>query len=288
MVRKEKWSDISIELAHPTVDSVEDRGTRGEHFSNKPEPPISNPVIDTICNRKSIRLFKPDPIPEEVLWTVLEAGRWAPSGEDIQTWYMIVIKDPEKRKRMSELSILHRRRNAVESRISRELTQFPDRFVHLSESRLKALKKARSRPPGGRRRGRFDARAWEAPVHLLVVGQRFNSGSMSCDVNLALENMLVAAVSLGLGCVILGAPRCVPGISAKDPIRMMYDMLKIPVDDYRISAWVCMGYPDQAPRHRPRFFIQDKVFFDEWGNWGEMPSSERQKHYMILPEYATL
>lgn len=287
MDRREIWSDKSIELAHPTIDPVKARSTCGEHFSNEPETPIKNPVIDAICNRKSIRLFKPDPISEEVLWTVLEAARWAPSGADRQPWYVIVINDPEKKRRMYELSLLIRRKGTIESRIPRELTQFADRFTRVSRPRMQDLQRALQQPAAKRKRGRFDARAWEAPIHLLVIGQRYNSGTMSCDINLAMENMLIAAVSLGLGTVILGAPRRAPGTSKKDPTRMMYDLLNIPVKDYRIAGWICMGYPDQSPKHRPRFFIQDKVFFNKWGNWNEMMRPKRPKRYLVFPEYAT-
>jgi len=68
----EKWNDDRVEDAHPTIDTVESSSTYSEHFSREPEPPIRNPVIEALCNRKSIRLFKPDPIPNAILWTVLE------------------------------------------------------------------------------------------------------------------------------------------------------------------------------------------------------------------------
>ena len=34
-------------------------------------------ILDIITSRKSIRRYKPDPVPEEMLMKVLEAGRWA-------------------------------------------------------------------------------------------------------------------------------------------------------------------------------------------------------------------
>jgi nitroreductase len=52
-----------------------------------------NEVIDTIRNRRTIRRFKPDPIDEEKLQMILEAGRWAPSFSNLQPWKFIVIKD---------------------------------------------------------------------------------------------------------------------------------------------------------------------------------------------------
>jgi nitroreductase len=283
---REKWDDAAIELAHPTIDSVKERSTYGEHFSNVPKPAIRNSVIDAICNRKSIRLFKSEAIPDEVLWTVLETARWAPSGTDIQPWYIIVIKDPEKRRRIYELTRLSSRKRTVQSRIPREQTLFTDRFTHLKRNRMRSLQRGLQKPATGRKRGRFDSRAWEAPVHLLVVGQRFNSGSMNCGVNLAVENMLIAAVSLGLGSVILGAPRQAPGTSVTDPVRLIYELFKIPINDYRIVSWICLGYPAQCPRHRPRFFIQDKVFVNEWAQWKSKPHFEKPRKYMIFPEYA--
>ena len=52
-----------------------------------------NEVINTIRNRRTIRRFKPDPIDEEKLQLILEAGRWAPSFSNLQPWKFIVIKD---------------------------------------------------------------------------------------------------------------------------------------------------------------------------------------------------
>jgi len=52
-----------------------------------------NEVLKTIKNRRTIRRFKPNPIDEEMLQMILEAGRWAPSFSNLQPWKFIVIKD---------------------------------------------------------------------------------------------------------------------------------------------------------------------------------------------------
>lgn len=52
-----------------------------------------NEVLKAITNRRTIRRFKPDPIGEEKLQMILEAGRWAPSFSNLQPWRFIVIKD---------------------------------------------------------------------------------------------------------------------------------------------------------------------------------------------------
>jgi len=52
-----------------------------------------NEVLKAIKNRRTIRRFKPNPIDEEMLQMILEAGRWAPSFSNLQPWRFIVIKD---------------------------------------------------------------------------------------------------------------------------------------------------------------------------------------------------
>ena len=52
-----------------------------------------NEVLNTIKNRRTIRKFKPNPIDDEMLQAILEAGRWAPSFSNLQPWRFIVIRD---------------------------------------------------------------------------------------------------------------------------------------------------------------------------------------------------
>jgi nitroreductase len=49
---------------------------------------------DVVRKRLSIRSYKPDPVPEDVLERILEAGRLAPSAKNYQPWKFIVVKDP--------------------------------------------------------------------------------------------------------------------------------------------------------------------------------------------------
>jgi nitroreductase len=52
-----------------------------------------NEVLKAIRNRRTVRRFKSNPIDEEMLQMILEAGRWAPSFSNLQPWRFIVIKD---------------------------------------------------------------------------------------------------------------------------------------------------------------------------------------------------
>lgn len=59
---------------------------------------------EVIRERKSVRKYKPDPISDEVLNRILEAGRIAPSAKNIQPWHFIVIKNPEIKEQVAEAS----------------------------------------------------------------------------------------------------------------------------------------------------------------------------------------
>ncbi|MGO8989701.1 MAG: nitroreductase family protein [bacterium] len=52
-----------------------------------------NDVLNTIKNRRTIRKFSPNPVDEEMLQMILEAGRWAPSFSNLQPWRFIVVRD---------------------------------------------------------------------------------------------------------------------------------------------------------------------------------------------------
>ena len=52
---------------------------------------------DVVRKRLSVRAYRPDPIPEETLTRILEAGRLAPSAKNLQPWKFIIITDPKQR-----------------------------------------------------------------------------------------------------------------------------------------------------------------------------------------------
>jgi FMN reductase (NADPH) len=49
--------------------------------------------MELVKTRRSIRRFKPDPIPDEYVDKIIEAARWAPSGFNSQPWEFVVIRD---------------------------------------------------------------------------------------------------------------------------------------------------------------------------------------------------
>ncbi|MBN2705725.1 MAG: nitroreductase [Deltaproteobacteria bacterium] len=63
-----------------------------------------NQLQQTIRERRSLRRFSARPVPDEMLDSILEAGRWAPSGLNNQPWRFALIRDPELRHRMAALT----------------------------------------------------------------------------------------------------------------------------------------------------------------------------------------
>ena len=56
-------------------------------------------VITAIEGRRSVRVYKPDPIPREILEAIIAAGTWAPNGFNQQPWRFVVVESEAMRKR---------------------------------------------------------------------------------------------------------------------------------------------------------------------------------------------
>lgn len=66
---------------------------------------LKNETLDTLFQRRSIRKYKPEMISEDELETILQAGIWAPSGMNRQSCRLVVIRQPERLKRLYALAM---------------------------------------------------------------------------------------------------------------------------------------------------------------------------------------
>ena len=64
--------------------------------------PLTVDVIDAIYTTGAQRRLKPDPIPESVIWAVLDAAIHGPSGGNSQRWAWVVITDPDTKRLVGE------------------------------------------------------------------------------------------------------------------------------------------------------------------------------------------
>ena len=67
--------------------------------------------FDLVGNVRAMRRLRKDPVPDELLFKVLNAGVQAPSGMNTQPWSFLVIRKPE-----DKLWFAERYKAAVESR----------------------------------------------------------------------------------------------------------------------------------------------------------------------------
>jgi nitroreductase len=58
-----------------------------------------------LLERRATSHFRPDPVPEETLGSILELAGQAPSGYNLQPWRFIVVRDPENRKRLQKAAM---------------------------------------------------------------------------------------------------------------------------------------------------------------------------------------
>lgn len=65
---------------------------------------MTKDLIEAIRERRSIRNFKPEAIPDTTISRILDCGRLAPSAGNIEPWFFYVVKNPEIKERLAEVA----------------------------------------------------------------------------------------------------------------------------------------------------------------------------------------
>src|SRR4029077_6416256 len=63
------------------------------------QSPTDN-IWEAMSTMRAMRRLKPDPVPDDLIQKILEAGQWAPSGGNTQRWRFLVVKDPAVKKQV--------------------------------------------------------------------------------------------------------------------------------------------------------------------------------------------
>lgn len=82
-------------------------------------------ILEIIKERRSVRRYRPDPIPEEAILRVLDAARFSPSGKNLQPWKFIIVKDKALKRHLAEAS--NRQFFIAEAPVIIVACGFPDR-----------------------------------------------------------------------------------------------------------------------------------------------------------------
>lgn len=210
--------------------------------------------LEIVYSRRSIRKYLDKDVPDELLEKILEAARWAPSGENAQPWRFIIIRDKKKREILGEIagnaSARRFRAEYLSGRMQQRLKDFKS-----EESRQRVYRKLLT--------GEVSRFIKDAPVLIAVVG-KLDAWDTPYDTSAAIENMLLAAHALGLGaCWVVAA-----NTDIRDEVKVK-ELLKIP-EEYTLYAIISIGYPAESPKPRPRIPLEELVFYEEWGKkWKE-------------------
>src|SRR5579885_3176570 len=60
-------------------------------------------VFQAMHEARALRRLKPDPVPDEAIAKIIDAGVRAPTGSNLQNWRFIVVKDAERRRQIGEI-----------------------------------------------------------------------------------------------------------------------------------------------------------------------------------------
>lgn len=60
-------------------------------------------LYEAMSTLRAVRRLRPDPIPDDVLERVLQAGCWAPTGGNTQPWRVVVVRDQAKKQALADI-----------------------------------------------------------------------------------------------------------------------------------------------------------------------------------------
>jgi len=172
-----------------------------------------NEVIECLNSHRSIRKFKPDAIDPEMLDAILHTGIRGATGGNLQLYTLIVIDDKEKLKAL-------------------ELDFAPVVVAALVDTHRVKRWLEINNPPG-------------TPIHNENTHHFFMA---FCDAVIAIQNIVIAAESLGLGTCYYGS------IVATD----VQEFFGAPEYVFP-AAMVTIGHPDEDPELNPRLPLEAVV-----------------------------
>lgn len=209
-------------------------------------------LMKIIKERRSIRKYKPTPIPDEYVMMCLEAARWAPTGEDAQPWRFIIVKDEGMRKELAKIAGKASGRRFTVQFFTGELERrFGDVVKTWPEEK-------RKRVFGKLVSGAVSTFLAEAPVNIVVCAYKdvFDPREDCCA---AIQNMLLMAHALGLG----SCWAIAPVFDVRDELKVKR-LLNVP-EEYKVISIVALGHADEAPKPRPRKSLDEIVFYERFG-----------------------
>jgi nitroreductase len=239
------------------------------------KPESSEQLFDIMWNCRSMRRLKPDPIPEETLKQLIDAAIHGPSGSNAQNWAFVVVRDPALKKKIGE----HWKNTwgfyratiwAAPARPGEDL-KARERMAAAGTYMVDHMHEVPAIIFVGVRKDEAMAKVTSSPSFALNVIKFFGVGGLLKIIsNLpgtqaqaeastaypAVQNLLLAARTLGLGAVLTTPHLFIPGVFEK--------LLGIP-KDFTLYAVIPVGYPKGkfGPVSRPD--VNEVIHWDRHG-----------------------
>ena len=163
-----------------------------------------NEVIATMLDHRSVRGYKPDPLPAGALETLIAAAQSAATSSNMQWWSAIAITDPAKKKVLAEIA-----------GNQKHIEQCPLFICWVADM-------ARNQRVSDATKTDFETMPWLETFMVACI-----------DAALAAQNAVVAAQSIGLGTVYIGAMR-------NDPIKVA-ELLGLTPQSFVVFG-LCVGH----------------------------------------------
>ncbi len=211
---------------------------RVEAAEEKAMPDVSYTVeqdffLDIFKKRRSVRKFKPTPIPDEHIMKILDAARSAPTSGNQQPWKFLVIQDREKLDQLKE--------ECVSAALERARKRGP-----VDPAELESLRKRYTENLSG---------YLSAPVFILVLTDK-NSRYPSYnkwDGPLAAGYLILAARALGYGTVYT---------TDSFPADITTKVFAVP-DNFEQICCIPVGVPERWPDSPPKKPLQEFAVFEK-------------------------
>jgi len=195
-----------------------------------------------VKKRRSTRAFKPDPIPDEAVAGVVDAGRWAMSGGNAQPWEFVVIKDQETRHQIGMLQAGTRK--------------YTD---PLELSRAPALQH-----PGRASRGEGPAPYAVAPVVIAILGDPRTLLTSVASVSIITAEREIFHHNMANAAMVMHLAATAAGLNSEwisvNPAweSSLKNLLGVP-EIYRLPLLVVLGYAAREPQPGFRRNLDDIV-----------------------------
>ena len=184
-----------------------------------------NPVLELIYQHASVRDYKTDPIPKDMIRKVVAAGQRASTSSNLQTYSVVVTLDKTKRKRLQDLC-----------NHQKHISQAPVFLTWCADL------------------SRMDRIAYERDYeHISSYVENFLVAAV--DAALAMQNAALAAESLGLGICYIGGIR-------NNPLEVV-KLLELPKLVFPISG-MTLGYPASEAMIRPRLPLEAVLHWEKY------------------------